>query len=212
MPPAAAGFARAGRLWSRSPWPVGVGAARRSRRTPVAHPGRGVGADLSSDPRGSRPVPGSIAASAEGGVWVTHPRRGRGRRHGSTLPRADVRRSHHGRGRNATGITVGQNAVWVVESGGPSVSIISPPNQRSGQDDRGRERAGGHRDRGGSRLGDQSLRWNALAHRPATVGRSRRRSRSGQTRAALRSDWEASAGWRWLARAWWCGSIRRRTR
>jgi peptide/nickel transport system substrate-binding protein len=66
--------------------------------------------------------PGSVAASADD-VWVTNPDAG-------TVTRIEAKeRVVHDPvpvGENPTGIAVGEDVVWVVESGGPSVSRISP--------------------------------------------------------------------------------------
>ena len=112
---------------------------------------------------GARDPPGSIAASADD-VWVTNPDVG-------TVTRIDSNeqddRDPIQVGENPTGIAVGGNVVWVVESGGPSVSRISPDtNFVEGDPIEVGNGPAGVAVGEGRRVGDQPVRRDDLAHRP----------------------------------------------
>ena len=111
-------------------------------------------------------------------------------------------------GENPTGIAVGGGAVWVVDSGGPSVSRISPDTEVV-ETDRRRERPGGYRGRRGgvwvtNRFDGTVSRIDPTAARSSTipVGLDPRGIAVG-----FGSVWVALAG-----RTRWCGSTRKRTR
>ena len=111
--------------------------------------------------------PGSIAASADD-VWVTNPDVG-------TVTRIDANeqdvRDPIQVGENPTGIAVRGNVVWVVESGGPSVSRISTDtNFVEGDPIEVGNGPAGVAVGDGRRVGHQSVRRDDLAHRPANSG------------------------------------------